>query len=198
MAKKMIGIAVLSTLVVAGSLWAATPSFAQGVGPGNGGGNGNGSGMGNGGGMGMTQSINAESLGIFEDVVDEALADFLGISVAELEAAHDEGLVAADLAERYGVDLDDLMAVMAEARADAIADAVADGLITAEQGAFLLERVGGYGGVGMNAQSGATNPGTGYGPAMGGMGRGMRQGGQGLMGSGAAGTGLYGDCTLAD
>lgn len=191
MNRKIFGSAILSTLVVAGSLLAAAPSFARGFGPG-------GSGGASGNGTGIPMAINASELGIFDDVVDAAIADLLSITVAEVQAAHAEGITAADLAALNDVDVETLNGVIGAARAQAVADAVADGLISAEQGEFLLERVGSYGGVGMNAQLGETLPGTGYGASVNAAGRGFRQAGQGQMGSGMVGMGASGDCLLGD
>ncbi len=62
-----------------------------------------------------------------------AVADTLGISVDELEAAHAEGKHLSELAEELGVDIEQVHAAMQAARAVAFEDAVANESITQEQ-----------------------------------------------------------------
>lgn len=78
----------------------------------------------------------------YDDVIHQALADALGISLSELEAARQDGVRLPELAEANGVDLEDLGQVMADARAEAIEQALADGAITEEQAEWLTERGG--------------------------------------------------------
>ena len=113
---------------------------------------------------GQTAGGNGGGLGIM--AVDEAdmhaaLADALGMSVAEFEAAIANGETLAALALAQGVDLADLQAVMDTVHANAAQDAVANGLVTQEQVDWMQSHRGGQAG----------------------------QGGQGRMGQGAAGTG---------
>ena len=121
---------------------------------------------------GTGQVGSGSGLGIM--TVDEAemhaaLADALGMSVAEFEAAIANGETLATLALAQGVDLADLQAVMDAIHADAAAQAVADGLVTQEQVDWMQSRRGGQARQG--GQAG--------------------QGGQGRMGGqGAAGTGM--------
>lgn len=70
----------------------------------------------------------------------EAIANALGITVEELEAALDEGTKLPDLAESLGVDMEVVQAAIEAVRAEAIAQAVADGTITQEQADAMAER----------------------------------------------------------
>jgi uncharacterized protein (DUF433 family) len=72
------------------------------------------------------------------DAIKEAAADALGITVEELEAAHEEGTRLPDLAEELGVDLADVEAAVQAAREAAVQQAVQDGLITQEQADQIL------------------------------------------------------------
>jgi hypothetical protein len=74
------------------------------------------------------------------DVASAAIADALGITVEELQAAQDEGTTLPDLAESLGVDMEVVQAAIQAVRAEAIAQAVADGTITQEQADAMAER----------------------------------------------------------
>jgi uncharacterized protein (DUF433 family) len=76
------------------------------------------------------------------EAVKAAIADTLGISVEELEAAREEGTKLPELAEELGVDMADVEAAIQAVRAEAIDQALADGLITAEQAERLLTQDG--------------------------------------------------------
>ena len=78
----------------------------------------------------------------YDGIIHQALADALGISLSELEAARQDGVRLPELAEANGVDLEDLWQVMDEARAEAVEQALADGAITEEQAEWLTERGG--------------------------------------------------------
>ena len=73
--------------------------------------------------------------------MQSALAEALGITVAELEAAKAEGQSIRDLAEENGVDRATLTAVKLAAKQDALAQAVADGIITQDEADQMLERL---------------------------------------------------------
>lgn len=73
-------------------------------------------------------------------VVNAAIADVLGISVEELQAAQDERIQLPDLAESLGVDMELVQAAIEAVHAEAIAQAVADGTITQEQADAIAER----------------------------------------------------------
>jgi uncharacterized protein (DUF433 family) len=97
------------------------------------------------------------------DAMHAKLAEVLGLTVDELDAARAEGESIASLAEANGVDLEDLQAAMAEARAEAIAQAVKDGTITQEQADQILERQAtkGPGFDGQRGPNGGERPGLG-------------------------------------
>ncbi|MDF1500999.1 MAG: hypothetical protein P1P76_11065 [Anaerolineales bacterium] len=79
-------------------------------------------------------------LAAYDEAIHAELAKALGMSVEEFEAARADGVTLAALAAENDVPLEDLQAVMHEARAEAIKDALADGAITQEQADWLLER----------------------------------------------------------
>lgn len=80
--------------------------------------------------------------------IEAAVADALGISVEELEAARAEGKTLADLADEYGVELDVVQAAMQAARDEVLRQAVTDGIITQEQADNILSRDGKFGPLG--------------------------------------------------
>lgn len=75
----------------------------------------------------------------YRDVIHQAVADALGISVDTFEQAIDDGQTLADLADEYDVDLADVRAAMLEARADVLDQAVEDGVITQQQADWMQE-----------------------------------------------------------
>ena len=75
---------------------------------------------------------------------EAVLANLLGLSVEELEAAKDDGSIR-DLVEASGLTQEEIQAAMEEAHDAAVAQAVADGVITQEQ-ADQLEEAPGRGG----------------------------------------------------
>lgn len=103
------------------------------------------------------------------NVMHQAIADALGLSVEEFEAARDAGTTLYDLAAERGVDLAVVREAMLTVRTDAINAALAEGTITQEEADWLLSRPG---------------PGAGSGYGQGGF-----HGGPGMQGRGA------GDCT---
>lgn len=95
------------------------------------------------------------------NVMHQAIADALGISVEELEAAQAEGKSLVALAEELGVDIEEVRAAMQGVRKDAVNQALADGLITEEQATWLLSRPAfGQG----NGPLNGNGPGNGKGP----------------------------------
>ena len=133
---------------------------------------------GTGQGYGQT-GVRGEGMGVMavdETIMHTALADALGMSVADYEAAIANGETLATLALAQGVDMADLFAVMDAVHADAAQQAVADGLVTQGQ-AGMQGRRGGQTGQGSQGQVG-----------QGGQGQ-AGQGGQGQMGQGSTGTG---------
>ena len=85
-------------------------------------------------------------IAIDESVMHAAIAEALGISVDELEAALAAGETPATLALELGVDFAEVQAAMGAVREAAIAQAVADGLITQEQTHWMLSHQGGQNG----------------------------------------------------
>lgn len=69
--------------------------------------------------------------------MDATLAEALGLTVEELQAARAEGQRMNDLAEAQGVDLETLKATMDAALTTYVDQAVADGLITAEEAEMI-------------------------------------------------------------
>jgi hypothetical protein len=159
-------IAVLGAVVVfvgATAVFAQGPNQPEGVTP-----------------PGLNQAQPAGGMGLM--VVDEAtmhaaIAEALGLSVEEFEAALAEGKTPAILAQELGVDFAEVQAAMDAVHIEALQQAVADGLITQEQADWILSHRGGQNGQGNGMNRGSGNS----------------SGGQ--MGRGAGGGGSYGgDC----
>jgi len=85
----------------------------------------------------------------YDDVIHQALADALGISLTEFEAARVEGKTLVELADTYDVEVAVLFDVMQSARAEALAQAVEDGTISQEQADWMLARQGSRRGLGV-------------------------------------------------
>lgn len=81
----------------------------------------------------------------YSDIIHEAIADALGISVSDFEAAIEEGETPFSLAQEYDVDLDELRVAMDEARAEALEQAVEDGVISEEQAEWMEQAPRGHG-----------------------------------------------------
>lgn len=88
------------------------------------------------------------------DYIDQetVLADLLGISAAELEAAKADGSMR-DLIDAAGLTAEEIMTAMQTARETAVAQAVADGVITQEQ-ADQLQALPGHDNMGMGGMGG--------------------------------------------
>lgn len=85
---------------------------------------------------------------VLEQVIDrEALqaviADALGMTVEELQAAKDSGQRLGEIAEAQGVDLETVHAAVEAAKAEMVQQAVDDDLITGEQAECILSHEGG-------------------------------------------------------
>jgi len=76
------------------------------------------------------------------EAVSIIIADALGITVEELEAAHEEGVRLPELAESLGVEIEVVEAAIESARAEALAQAVADGIITQEEADEIASHTG--------------------------------------------------------
>lgn len=136
---KIAGItALVAALVLVGAAvaFAQTPTPPEGAGPWNGGGFGGqnslkpfGHGMRGGGFMGVDR-----------EAMHAQIAEALGLSTDEFEAALAEGKTPYTLAQELGVDFAEVQAAMQEAHAGALAQAVADGKITQERADWILSR----------------------------------------------------------
>ena len=67
------------------------------------------------------------------DMMVAVVADTLGMSVEELEAAHEDGVRLPELAAEAGIEMSDLGAAIEQAKTDTLQAAVDSGLITQEQ-----------------------------------------------------------------
>ena len=76
------------------------------------------------------------------EAVDAAVAQVLGLSVEELEAAKEAGTRLPELAESLGVDMADVEAAKQAAKQAVVDQAVADGTITQEQAETILSHDG--------------------------------------------------------
>jgi hypothetical protein len=124
-----------------------------------------------------------QALGEYTDR-DEILAEALGISVSEFQAAQDEGQRIPDLLDELGISQDDFQTAVDAAHDAALAQAVSDGVITQEQADQLAESDKGQGDGGKRGPGG---PGEG---GRGGQNDGPRPGGnQGTPGNPAEGNG---------
>jgi hypothetical protein len=103
-------------------------------------------------------------------------AEALGMSVEELQAAHEAGQSLRDLLEEKGIDPQDFRDSVQALVDAAIEQAVADGVITAEQAETLKEHKGR---MGKGKRGGMRGGEPGAGP--GGQGRGIGNGGQGRL-----------------
>lgn len=126
----------------------------------------------------------------YEDVVHQPIADALGMSLTDFEAAHDAGKSLAVLAQEQGVAFDKVQEAMKTGRDSAIKQAVTDGIITQAQAEWMLQRMQNMPGLGqgtmgrgMNGMRGQSN--SGDCPMMGGaqvgQQRGRMQGGRPMM-----------------
>lgn len=86
---------------------------------------------------GMGPGPGAGLLADYNDIIHGAIADALGISVDQFEAAIDEGETLYSLSETYGVDFEELRQAMDEARAEALEQAIDDGVVTPEQAEWM-------------------------------------------------------------
>ena len=97
-----------------------------------------------------------------KDYIDRKalLADVLGISVEDLEAAKEAGQRLPELIDELGLDMETVKAEMEAAHEAAIQQAVVDGIITQEQAEQILSGEGpGFGGKhGRNGRGGSRGP----------------------------------------
>jgi len=81
--------------------------------------------------------------GILGGTLDTYLAEALGMTVEDFQAARDSGLTLYQIALEQGFETADLPGLMQQARDAALADAVADGTITQEQADWMSQNGGG-------------------------------------------------------
>lgn len=100
----------------------------------------------------------------YEDVMHQPIAEALGMTLADFEAAHDGGKSLAVLAQEQGVSFDKVQEAMKTGRNAAIKQAAADGVITQAQADWVLQgmqNMPGFGqgitGRGMNGRAGQDN-----------------------------------------
>lgn len=77
-----------------------------------------------------------------QDEMKAVVADALGITVEELDAAKEAGTRLSELAEAQGVEVETVKAAVQAYRETAVADAIEAGIITEEQGEQLLNHEG--------------------------------------------------------
>ncbi len=99
-----------------------------------------GAGEGHGSGMGMHR------MAMDPTTMHTAIAEALGISLEEFEAALAEGKTPFTLAQELGVDFAVVQAAMQAAHTTALQQSVTDGLITQEQADWMLSHQAGMGG----------------------------------------------------
>jgi len=109
--------------------------------------------------------------GPLHDYMFPAIAEALGLSTDELQAAHDAGKTAWVIAQEQGKTFEEFQTLMAEARSKAFTQAVADGVITQAQADWMLERMNGAQGNGYGAGMMGAGGCGGYGPGNRGGGR---------------------------
>jgi hypothetical protein len=78
----------------------------------------------------------------YQDEMHAAIAEALGLSVEEFDAALDSGQTVWQIAEAQGVSVETLQDAMQAAHADVLAQAVADGTLTQEQADAILSNIG--------------------------------------------------------
>lgn len=152
---------IVTVLVAVVALVGVTAIYAQG--PANNGAAGqptNGTGLANESGLGL--------MAVDEADMHAAIADALGMSLDEFEAAIAAGETPATLALARGIDLAVIQEAMAAAHNAAFAQAVADGLITQEQADWILSHRGGHAGQSGSARgTGNAGSSNGYGTGTG-------------------------------
>lgn len=162
---KIAGMVGLSLAILGVALFAASPALAQEPAPTPvPGGRGYGPGM-----MGQGPGTMAQ----YRDVMHAAVAEALGMTVEELNAAMAQGTMMWQLAEERGVAFEDVIAAKQAARVGTLTQLVEDGVITQEQadwmGSRMQSRLQGNGGYGPGMMGGWQRGGRGFGQ-MGGQG----------------------------
>jgi uncharacterized protein YidB (DUF937 family) len=126
-------VTILAALAVAGFAFAQKPTPPAPFGPGMMGGQG-------GGMMGGWQS--EDGYGPMHEVMQDAMAEALGITHEELEARYAAGDTAWTIAQEKGLTQEEFITLMSEARSKAFDQLVADGTLTQEQADWMEAHMG--------------------------------------------------------
>lgn len=126
-------VAILAALAVAGFAFAQQPTPPTPFGPGMMGGKG-------GGMMGGWQS--EDGYGPMHEVMQDAIAEALGITHEELEERLAAGDTAWTIAQEKGLTQEEFVQLMTDARSAALNQLVDDGVLTQEQADWMLSRMG--------------------------------------------------------
>ncbi len=199
-AVKMISMGVVAVAVVGAALFAASVSHAQSPDP-----------VPGPHGYGMTNGTPGWMYA-YHDEIHAALADALGMTEADFEAALAQGTTVWQLADQKGVSDETLQQVMLDAREAAITQMAADGVLTQDQADAMLNAVKsrfeankqfgfGFGMMQGNGYGQSDGTGNGYGPGDGtGTGLNNGQGAAGARGGRGGTTGGFGgyggDCPM--
>lgn len=79
---------------------------------------------------------------IDREAIEAVVADALGMTVDELQAAKESGQRLSEIADEQGVDLEDVRTAVEEAKAEMVQQALDDNLITDEQAECILSHSG--------------------------------------------------------
>jgi len=112
-------------------------------------------------------------MAVDEATMHAAIAEALGLSIEDFEAAIAEGKTPFILAQELGIDFADVQAAMDAVHVDALQQAVTDGLVTQEQADWILSHRGGQSGQGNGMNRGLNDS------PMGGRGQGNESGNNG-------------------
>lgn len=93
------------------------------------------------GGMGMWSQRGAGEFGPMHEYMEAALAEAMGVSVEDLEAAYADGKTMWDFAAEQGLTVEEFQTVMLEARKVAVKNMVDDGVLSQEQADWMLSRM---------------------------------------------------------
>ena len=110
-----------------------------------------GRGMGRGG---WTERATPPGGGVLGGAMDPYLADALGMSVEDFQAARESGLTLYQIALEQGIEAAELPGLMEQARTGALEAAVKAGEITQEQADWMAQRGGGFGGKAFGGRGG--------------------------------------------
>ena len=145
----LVGVAILAAVVSAQETSTqGFSAFGQQFNGGPGFGRGGHGGRGGPGGFGGPRGERPPKIDGMREAVEAATAEALGMTVEELEAAHQSGQRLPDIAEAQGVEMADVQAAAKAAAQKVIDAAVADGTLTQEQADMMLQFKGGFGGPG--------------------------------------------------